>query len=98
MPRGGSKPGERRGGRKKGTPNKRTAERQAMLAAIKASGNDPISFFADLLRNEQAPLELRFQAAKELAPYTHPKLASIESRTGGRTHEDRLEEYRNLLS
>ena len=80
MPRGGSRPGERRGGRKKGTPNKRTAERQAVLAAIKASGKDPISFFADLLRNEQAPLELRFQAAKELAPYTHPKLTSIESR------------------
>ena len=29
-----------------------------------------------------------FQAAKELAPYTHPKLTSIESRTCGRTHED----------
>jgi hypothetical protein len=98
MPRGGSKPGERRGGRKKGTPNKRTAERQAAIAAITASGKDPISFFADLLRNEQAPLDLRFQAAKELAPYAHPKLASVESRTGGQTHEDRLEEYRRLLS
>jgi hypothetical protein len=86
------------GGRKKGTPNKRTAARQAAIAAITASGKDPITFFADLLKNEQAPLELRFQAAKELAPYTHPKLASIESRTGGRTHEDRLEEYRRLLS
>ena len=28
MPGGGAKPGERRGGRQKGTPNKRTAERQ----------------------------------------------------------------------
>ena len=32
MPRGGSKPGERRGGRKKGTPNKLTAQLQAPLA------------------------------------------------------------------
>jgi hypothetical protein len=32
MPRGGSKPGERRGGRKKGTPNKLTAKLQAPLA------------------------------------------------------------------
>jgi hypothetical protein len=32
------------------------------------------------------------------APYAHPKLASVESRTGGQTHEDRLEEYRRLLS
>ena len=28
MPRGGSKPGERRGGRQKGTPNRKTIERQ----------------------------------------------------------------------
>jgi NAD(P)-dependent dehydrogenase (short-subunit alcohol dehydrogenase family) len=56
----------------------------------KASGKDPISFFADLLRNEEAPLDLRFQAAKELAPFVHPKLASVEARIGGQTHEDRL--------
>jgi hypothetical protein len=71
-------------------------ERQAAIAAIKASGTSPMAFFADLLGNQQAPLELRFQAAKELAPYVHPKLASIESRTGGMTHEDRLEQLRRL--
>jgi len=85
------------GGRQKGTPNKRTAERQVAIAAIKASGKSPMAFFADLLGNEQAPLELRFQAAKELAPYVHPRLASVESRSGGKTHEDRLEELRKLL-
>src|SRR5215471_18837674 len=86
------------GGRQKGTPNKRTAERQVAIAAIRASGKSPMAFFADLLGNEQAPLELRFQAAKELAPYVHPKLASIESRTGGMTHEDRLAELVKLAS
>jgi hypothetical protein len=45
-----------------------------------------------------APLDLRFAAARALAPYVHPRLASAESRIGGRTHEDRLEEYRKLLS
>jgi hypothetical protein len=85
------------GGRKAGTPNKRTVERQRALDAIKASGKDPMSFFADLLRNETAPLELRFQAAKELAPFVHPKLASIEARTGGHTHEDRLAQLQKLL-
>jgi hypothetical protein len=84
------------GGRQKGTPNKRTAERQAAIAAIKASGASPMAFFADLLGNEQAPLELRFQAAKELAPYVHPRLASVESRSGGMSHEDRLEMLRRL--
>jgi hypothetical protein len=89
---------QKTGGRQKGTLNKRTAERQAALTAIKASGKSPMAFFADLLGNEQAPLELRFQAAKELAPYVHPKLASIESRTGGMTHEDRLEMLRKLAA
>src|SRR5215510_3616640 len=86
------------GGRQKGTPNKRTVERQSAIAAIKASGKSPMAFFADLLGNEQAPLELRFQAAKELAPYVHPKLSSIESRAGGMTHEDRLAELAKLAS
>jgi hypothetical protein len=60
----------------------RTLERQRVLATIRASGNDPISFFSDLLQNEAAPLDLRFQAAKELAPYVHLKLTSIEARAG----------------
>jgi hypothetical protein len=42
MPRGGSKPGERRGGRQKGTPNKVTAEQaliaERVLAKAKVSG------------------------------------------------------------
>jgi hypothetical protein len=84
------------GGRQKGTPNRRTAERQAAIEVIKASGKNPMAFFADLLGNEQAPLELRFQAAKELAPFVHPKLGSIEARTGGKTHEQRLEELTRM--
>ena len=86
----------KRGGRKKGSRNKRTLERAKAIEAIKASGNDPISFFADLLRNESAPLDLRFQAAKELAPFVHPKLSSIEARSGGKTHEERLAELRRM--
>src|SRR5262245_51799930 len=87
---------QKTGGRKAGTPNKRTLERQRAIEAIKASGKDPITFFADLLRNESAPLELRFQAAKELAPFVHPRLASVEARIGA-THEDRLAEVQRLL-
>ena len=88
---------KKRGGRKKGSRNKKTVERAKAISAIQASGKDPISFFADLLRNEEAPLDLRFQAARELAPFVHPKLASIESRTGGRTHEERLAELQGML-
>ncbi len=39
MPRGGSKPGERRGGRQKGTPNKLTADiKGAIEGALNAVG------------------------------------------------------------
>ncbi len=88
---------EKTGGRKAGTPNKRTTERRAAIAAIQASGKDPVTFFADILKNEAAPLELRFQAARELAPYMHPKLASIEARNGGQTHEERLARAHAML-
>lgn len=38
----GSKPGERRGGRKKGTPNKRTRARQELMAKLlDTCGGDP---------------------------------------------------------
>lgn len=87
---------QKTGGRQKGTPNKKTAERAKLIADLKFSGKDPVTFFAEILRNEAAPLDLRFAAAKELAPFMHPKLASIEARTGGRTHEDRLEELRRM--
>jgi hypothetical protein len=85
------------GGRKKGTPNKNTLVRQRAIEAIKASGKDPISFFADLLRNESAPLELRFQAAKELAPFMHPRLSSVEARASAGSHEERLAQLHALL-
>jgi hypothetical protein len=98
----GARPGgltkrRKTGSRKKGTPNKRTVERQAAIQAIRASGRDPMTFFADLLKNEAAPLDLRFQAAKELAPYVHPMLSSTEARSSVLSHEDRLEMLHKLL-
>jgi len=69
--------GKKRGGRRRGSKNKRTVEREKALATIKASGADPLAFFGHLLKNEDAPLELRFQAAKELAPYVRPRLQSM---------------------
>ena len=88
----------KRGGRKPGSKNKRTLEREKAIATVRASGVDPITFFGDLLKNENAPLDLRFQAAKELAPYVHPRLQSVESRPGQMSHEDRLEMLRRMLA
>jgi hypothetical protein len=85
-------------GRRKGSLNKKTLQRRALMAAVRASGESPLTFFTQLLRNEKNPFELRFAAARELMPYMHPKLASSESHTGGKTHEDRLHEAQQLLS
>jgi hypothetical protein len=45
----GAKPGERRGGRAKGTPNRASVERQA---AIAASGLTPLDYMLAILRDE----------------------------------------------
>lgn len=79
MPRG-SKPGERRGGRSKGTPNGKTAEK---VAAIEASGLTPLDYMLSILRDDNLAMPDRFEAAKAAAPYVHAKLASVESKISG---------------
>ncbi len=73
--RGGSKPGERRGGRQKGVPNKASA---AKAEAIAASGLTPLDFLLGVMRNTEHELSTRIDAGKAVAPYIHPKLANIE--------------------
>lgn len=59
--------------------------------------SDPMAFFTSILRNDNAPYDQRVLAAKELLPYAHPKLSSIEARTGGKSHEDRLTELQDMI-
>lgn len=73
MPRGGSKPGERRGGRQKGTPNKKTQEK---INAIVNSGLTPLDYMLSVLRDESLPDDMRLQAARDSAPYVHPRLSA----------------------
>jgi hypothetical protein len=73
MPRG-SKPGERRGGRQPGTPNKKTALVNAAFDA--ATSNPellPIDFFLAVMRDPSIPADWRFRAAQAAAPYVHRK-------------------------
>ena len=59
MAGGGSNPGERRGGRQKGTPNKASAARQAEVAA---SGVTPLEVMLDNMRSAyRRALELEKQ-------------------------------------
>jgi hypothetical protein len=88
--------GRKTGGRKKGSLNKATLARQKALADLVVDSKDPVSFFTSIMRDDTAPFEKREAAADRLLPYYHPKLSSVESRTGGATHEDRLEALRKL--
>ncbi len=71
----GSKPGERRGGRQKGTPNKRTVEVQQRLSELDC---DPIQGMALIAMDASNPPELRGRMFAELAAYIAPKRKAVE--------------------
>ena len=65
--------GKREGaGRKKGSPNKTTAQRTAEVAA---SGVTPLDHMLAVLRDPLQPAERRDWAAEKAVPYCHAKLA-----------------------
>src|SRR4051794_26831487 len=73
MPRG-SKPGERRGGRQRGTPNKKTAlNRVAVAAAALNPDVTPLEFLLGIMRDPNVSPELRIKVAQAAAPFVHPK-------------------------
>ena len=92
----GSSPGERRGGRQKGTPNRATAAREAEIAA---SGMTPLDYMLSVLRDEDASIKERMWAAVAAAPYCHAKPRPVAANAGvvevqvvHFTHEERLAE------
>ena len=81
----GSSPGERRGGRRKGTPNRATA---AKAAEIAASGMTPLDYMLAVMRDETAARPERLEAAAKAAPYVHPRLSAIEYTAPAEPEED----------
>ena len=77
MPKGGSKPGERRGGRSKGTPNKKNLSIQAKFESI---GCDPLEGMARIAEEAMATqdYQLAGNMYKELAQYVAPKRKAVE--------------------
>ena len=84
MPRG-SLPGERRGGRQRGTPNRATA---AKADEIAASGMTPLDYMISVMRDESATRAERMEAAAKAAPYVHPRLSAIEYTGPAEPEED----------
>jgi hypothetical protein len=75
MARGGARPGA---GRRKGTVSEPTKHRIAIAEAALVSGLTPLEYMLSILRDETKPQHERFTAAKEAAPYLHPKLAAVQ--------------------
>lgn len=67
--------GVKTGGRKKGTPNRATAAKEA---AIAASGLTPLEFMLNALRDDTREFAERMDAAKAAAPYVHPKRVPVD--------------------
>ena len=83
MPRGGSRPGERRGGRQKGSRNERTEALDAARAhaAVLIQGAIPDAFHGDahallmaIYKDPEMPLHARLDAAKAALAYEKPRL------------------------
>ena len=73
MPRG-SRPGERRGGRQRGAPNKKTLIKNAVFLAAAADPNrSPLDFMLALMRDPQVPFDLRIDMAAQAAPFVHAR-------------------------
>jgi hypothetical protein len=82
MPRG-SKPGERRGGRKTGTPNKKTLLRNAFIDAVADDPNlQPLDFFLRLMHQSTLTLDIRVRAAEAALPYMHARPRPTKKQDG----------------
>jgi hypothetical protein len=71
----GTSPGERRGGRQQGTPNKLT---QALTERLAALGYNPIEGMARIPMEESQRRALRAGMYRELAQYVAPKRKALE--------------------
>lgn len=71
--------GPRKGaGRKKGTVAEATRIRKDIATAALNAGLTPLDYMLNILRDETQKQSARFTAAKEAAPYVHPRLAAVE--------------------
>ena len=77
MSGGGSKPGERRGGRKKGAANRRTVD---LVEQLESLGLDPVRELAEALQaaKDVSDLPNWINAAKALLPYLYPRRRAVD--------------------
>jgi hypothetical protein len=94
------KGGPKTGGRKRGTPNKRTVERERAVAAAArkitaalgadAFPGDAHALLMAVYKDPQQPAELRIEAARAAIGYEKPRLAAVEAKVDGRMTLEQL--------
>jgi hypothetical protein len=67
--------GHKTGGRKAGTPNRKTQEIGELLESL---GHNPIEAMVQIATDPEASLELRGRMNAELAQYVYPKRKAVE--------------------
>jgi hypothetical protein len=74
--------GRKTGGRKKGTPNKRTSvlAAKADAAVAGSEGEMPLDYMMRVMRDPTTEPHRQDAMAKAAAPYLHPQLAAIHHR------------------
>ena len=72
MPRGGLRPNS---GRKAGTKNIKT---KVIAERCAEEGITPLEYMLNVMRDPTQEFDTRMDAAKNCAPYMHPKLSSVE--------------------
>lgn len=75
------------GGRKPGTPNKRTEDLAERLAAAMGADWCPIVAMARIAADPKTSLEMRVRCLSEVAPYVQPKRKAVEH-SAGKTLEE----------
>ena len=75
--------GKRRGaGRKPGSKNPRgIRQTDAIIREAIERGETPLHYMLSVMKDESVPVERRDEMAKAAAPYCHPRLAAVESKT-----------------
>ena len=85
--------GRKTGGRQKGSRNKKTLAREAILRCVGAGSydTDPLQFLLSVMSDTHMPLAMRLDAAVKAAPFCHPKLRPV-AHVGERKGKSALEE------
>lgn len=94
----GSRPGERRGGRRKGTPNKRTVELFGALERSELITPKQVMLQAMRLYWNEGKITEAVECAAKVAPYEHPRLTALDAKIDQHTTHRFAGDYRAKLA